>query len=181
MEPFVGEIRAFLGSFAPVGWAFCSGQQLQITQYQLLYTLIGTTYGGDGRLTFNLPNLNGRAITHIGQGTNLSNYVLGQTAGQEGVAVTTAAMPSHTHAMAVATVPGTGNAPTGLYVAEMVDANNPTGTVLSYLSASHSPTITTLNNNTVSTAGGAGYPHENRQPYTVVSYIIALNGIFPQT
>jgi microcystin-dependent protein len=89
-QPYVGEIRMFGGNFAPPNWAFCNGQQLSISQYQVLFTVIGTTYGGNGQTTFNLPNLQGRLGVGMGQGGGLSNYVLGQTAGTETVTLTTA-------------------------------------------------------------------------------------------
>ena len=96
-QPYVGEIRMFGGNFAPSNWAFCNGQTLAISQYQVLFTLIGTTYGGNGTTTFNLPNLQGQLAVGMGQGGGLSNYALGQMGGVESVTLTTSTMPSHNH------------------------------------------------------------------------------------
>ena len=96
-QPYVGEIRMFGGNFAPSSWAFCNGQTLAISQYQVLFTLIGTTYGGNGTTTFNLPNLQGQLAVGMGQGPGLSNYPIGQTGGVESVTLTTANMAAHNH------------------------------------------------------------------------------------
>ena len=115
-NPYVGEIRMFGGNFAPVGWAFCNGQLMSISENHVLFTLIGTTYGGDGQQTFALPNLQSRLPIHMGQGAGLSPYVIGQTAGTSTVTLLTSQMPSHSHTVNVSTASAssatvTGNVP----------------------------------------------------------------------
>src|SRR6266481_8082864 len=105
-QPYVGEIRMFAGNFAPAGWMFCEGQLLPISQYETLFNLIGTTYGGDGQSTFALPDLRGRLPLHFGNG-----FTLAETGGAETVTLTTQQIPAHTHAMIASTAPGTQNAP----------------------------------------------------------------------
>jgi microcystin-dependent protein len=167
-EPFLGEIRMFGFNFAPQGWAFCNGQLLAISQNTALFALLGTFYGGDGRTTFALPDLQGRVAVHQGQGPGLSPYVIGEATGQENVALVTSELPNHTHAIAqpanngaagqarpLAHVPGRG----GAYAA----SSDGTSTLASFASG----------------ATGAGAPHPNLQPLLVVSFCIALQGIFP--
>jgi microcystin-dependent protein len=166
-QPYVGEIRMFGGSFAPAGWAFCSGQTLPISENDVLFQLIGTTYGGDGETTFGLPNLNGRVPVH--QGTlNGITYVMGESAGSESVTLTTQQMPIHSHPFlgsnAVANDP------------------NPTNNTLGESSAislyqSEAPAVP-MAASAIGTVGG-NQPHENMQPYLCVSFIISLFGIFP--
>src|SRR5579863_4237911 len=110
-QPYVGEVRMFGGNFAPSNWAFCNGQTMSISQYQVLFTLIGTTYGGDGQTTFNLPNLQGRLGVGMGQGGGLSNYVLGQSAGVEAVTLTTTTMAAHNHPLMASQTTATLNYP----------------------------------------------------------------------
>src|SRR4051812_36773636 len=107
-NPYVGEIRLFAGSFAPAGWAFCQGQLMPISENDVLFNLIGTTYGGDGQETFGLPDLQGRAPVHMGQGPGISqNYQIGEKAGAEQVTLTVQQIPSHTHPLLAAASPGT--------------------------------------------------------------------------
>src|SRR3954447_15423241 len=110
-QPFIGEIRMFAGTFAPAGWALCQGQPMSISENDALFTLIGTTYGGDGQNTFNLPDLQGRIPLHHGQGAGLQNYIMGEAAGVESVTLTTNQIPTHTHAYAASTAAGTDNNP----------------------------------------------------------------------
>jgi len=166
--PFVGQIKIFAGTFAPQGWLFCNGQLLPISEYETLFNLIGTTYGGDGVTTFALPDLRGRVPVHVGQGPGLSNYVLGDQGGSEKVTLTVNQMPAHTHARAVSAAPGTSDSP-----ANMVPAETPDGVPAYSTSAS-----ATMNPGMVAKAGGS-QPHNNVKPYTVVNYIIAVEGIFP--
>src|SRR3954454_20692565 len=110
-QPYVGEIRMFAGNFAPAGWAMCAGQLMPIAENDTLFTLIGTTYGGDGQTTFNLPDLQGRVPIHQGQGSGLSNYTTGQNGGVEAVTLNTQQIASHNHAAMTTALPGTTNVP----------------------------------------------------------------------
>jgi microcystin-dependent protein len=161
-EPFLGSIIIFGGNFAPRGWAFCAGQLLPINQNTALFSLLGTTYGGNGQTTFALPDLRGRAPIGFGQGPGLSNYDLGQQGGVENVTLTIPELAAHTHTQPASTAEETTNRPSNAFPAK--------GGVYAGTS------------DTTMGAGGAtggGQPHENRQPYTAMNYIIALQGIFP--
>ncbi len=169
-ESYVGEIRPFAGNFAPVGWALCDGSLLQISQYTVLFQLVGTTYGGNGQTTFALPDLRGRAVIHQGTGTGLSPYVMGQPVGAETVTLAAAQMASHTHSFAGTT--GAGNTPTPSPSAVLASA--PSGFPIYDGSA----TPVALSPQAVTSAGGS-QPHNNRQPYLAITYIISLYGIYP--
>jgi microcystin-dependent protein len=166
-EPFVGEIRVVGFPFAPVGWELCNGKLLLIDEYATLYTLIGTTYGGDGMQTFGLPNLQGRVPIHIGSGGG-GTYPLGANGGSESVTLTAGQLASHNHSIAAQSNSSAGGLPV------------PTG---NYFSASTQPQFGPLAQGsttaTLLTAIGGGQPHDNIQPYQCVNYIISLNGIFP--
>jgi len=167
-DPYVGEIRMFGGNFAPAGWAFCQGQQMPISENDVLFQLIGTTYGGDGEETFNLPNLQGRLPMHMGTGSSGTTYQMGEAAGVEQVTLTTQQMPIHTHAALGAAVTGDQTSADGALPANSV-------TITPYLNtAPDSP----FNANAVSPIGGS-QPHDNMQPYLCVNFIISLYGIFP--
>jgi len=167
---YVGEIRPFAGNFAPVGWALCDGSLLPIANYTVLFQLIGTTYGGNGQTTFALPDLRGRAVIHQGTGTGLSPYVMGQQVGLETVTLAAAQMASHTHSFAGTTAAG--NTPTP----------SPSGVLASTPSGSPiydgSATAVALSPQAVTSAGGSR-PHNNRQPYLAITYIIATEGLYP--
>lgn len=171
-NPFLGEIRMFAGNFAPTGWALCDGSLLQISQNQALFSLLGTMYGGNGTTTFALPDLRGRVAIDAGTGTGLTARTQGDTGGQESVALTLAQMPAHSHTatvMADSTV-GTSDRPNGA-----VPARN--GAAVPSFSAVAN---TSLKSTTVTIgASGSGQPHPNMPPYTCVTFIIALQGIFP--
>ena len=169
MDPFIGEIRLFAGTYAPTGWNFCDGTLLQLSQYDALYALLGTTYGGDGRATFALPDLRGRVPVHQGAGPGLSNYTMGQTGGVEMVTLTSANMPPHTHALFVSTAAGTANVPTGNVLAQAPSGSNVYRETTGTVAFSASQIIPT----------GGSQPHENRQPFQAMNYIIALEGIWP--
>ena len=173
--PFVGQIISVGFDFAPLGWFPCDGRTLSIGEYQTLYTILGTTYGGDGQSTFGLPNLNGRVPLGTGQGQNLSNYVQGQMAGTESVTLVTSNTPPHTHTINFSATAATGVSPKAASgpLAVGTDANaklkgfytNKAGTVA-------------LRPGTIAPFVG-GQPHENRQQFVVLNYIIAWAGVFP--
>lgn len=167
-EPYVGEIRVFAGNFAPVGWAFCDGQDLSISEYSTLFTLIGTTYGGDGQSTFALPDLRGRLPVHMGPNpTTGTAYVLGEQAGVETVTLTSAQIPAHSHQANGQSTPGTQESPAGGVWAASALNGFDTGT----------PDLT-MHPEAIGPTGG-NQPHSNLMPYLAVNFIIALNGIFP--
>ena len=167
-EPFIAEIRIFAGNFAPRGWAFCEGQLLPISQNTALFSLIGTTYGGDGRSTTALPNLQGRAPMHPGHGPGLSLYRLGQQGGTESVTLTEAELPGHSHTVRGVAFPGNSTDPAGGAIAQANDGSN------LYGSAPDSG----MDANAVDMAGGSA-PHNNVQPFLTLNFIIALQGVFP--
>jgi microcystin-dependent protein len=166
---FVGEIRMFGGNFAPAGWAFCSGQLLPISENEVLFQLIGTTYGGDGEQTFGLPNLNGRVPLHQGTLTGIT-YAMGENAGTESVTLTTQTIPNHSHPLLGTTDVASVNPSTNNVLGATTAA-----TTLAY--GTDNPKIT-LPAGVISNVGGS-QPHENMQPYLCVSFIISLFGIFP--
>jgi len=162
-QPYVGEIRMFAGNFAPAGWMLCSGQLLPISEFETLFNLIGTTYGGDGQSTFALPDLQSRVPIHFGNG-----FVLAETGGVEQVTLTTQQIPIHNHGIIAS---GDG--------ADQITGNN--GVVATPPSLSMyftAPPDSSLNTNTMTAVGGS-QPHDNIQPYGCLNYIISLFGIFP--
>ncbi len=167
-QPYIGEIRMFAGSFAPAGWAFCDGQLMPISENDALFTLIGTTYGGDGQETFALPDLRGRVPVHSGQGPGISqNYQMGETAGVESVTLSTQQIPIHTHA-------AMGSANAGI----LTDPGNGVWAASALNGYGTSAPDTQLSPQAVGVAGGS-QPHDNMPPYLTVSFIISLFGIFP--
>ncbi len=167
-QSYVGEMRIFAGNFAPVDWMFCEGQLVSITDYDALFSLIGTTYGGDGVKTFALPDMRGRISLHIGQSPGLPNYVMGQKGGVETVTLTVATMPSHTHPYNASTNAGTGPTPVGAVAAS-------SNTVKIYKAAAPA---TPMDANSLAATGG-NQPHDNVQPYICINYIISMVGIYP--
>jgi microcystin-dependent protein len=161
-EPFLGELRLFPYNFAPRGWAFCNGQILPIAQNTALFSLLGTTYGGNGQTTFALPDLRGRVAMSSGQGPGLSPYDLGQVAGSESVTLTTAQIAAHGH-----TIGSTNSAATNARPNNLVNAQG--GSYSATSDGNMQPTGQT----------GGSQPHNNIQPYLVLNYCIALEGIFP--
>jgi microcystin-dependent protein len=164
-NPFLAEIRIFSGNFPPFGWAFCDGQLLSISQHTALFSLLGTTYGGDGRSTFALPNLQGTVPMNAGQGPGLSPHVLGETGGTTQVTLLTSQMPAHQH-------------PIGATGATATTGTPSTTVALAATSAAvyGSPTDLAL---MASQSVGSNQSHDNMQPYLALTFIIALNGIFP--
>ncbi len=165
-EPFIAEIRIFAGNFAPQGWAFCEGQLLPISQNTALFSIVGTTYGGDGETVFGLPNLRSRAPMHSGQGPGLSPRTLGQAGGTETVTLSELQMPIHSHGIQVSN----GSASTG---------TPSQTTVLAKTSADIYGPPADLEALPDGTALGGGQSHNNRQPFLVINFIIALVGLFP--
>lgn len=174
-QPYVGEIRMFGGSFAPAGWAFCAGQLMPISENDTLFNLIGTTYGGDGQETFGIPNLQGRVPMHAGTLSG-TTYQIGEMAGVETVTITTGTMAGHGHLLNTSAAAGTNNVPSANVI--LADAG-PSGisTINAYKPFDGSAQQT-ISPQSVQGAGGS-QPHENMQPYLVISYIISLFGIFP--
>ena len=168
-SPFVAEIRMFGFNFAPTGWAQCNGQLLPISQNTALFSLLGTFYGGDGKSTFALPNLEGRLPLHPGQGPGLSLYDLGETGGAETVTLSESEIPSHAHQLRAATQD---NADVGLPSATSSFAASTGGTLY------HDTADVQLAPQGLSPAGGS-QPHNNLQPYLCVNFCIALQGVFP--
>jgi microcystin-dependent protein len=171
-QPYVGEIRMFAGNFAPAGWAFCAGQLEAISENETLFQLIGTTYGGDGQSTFALPDLRGRTPMHMGAGPGLPTVQIAQTGGAESVTLTTQQMPAHPHPLQ-GDGGGTTNSPVGAMPA--VAGGGPGG-LSTYQPAGGA--TTPLSPKMLQNTGG-NQPHENRQPFLCVSFIISLFGIFP--
>ncbi|MCG8416402.1 MAG: tail fiber protein [Proteobacteria bacterium] len=161
-EPFLAEIRIVGFNFAPRGWAFCDGQILPINQNQSLYSLLGTTYGGDGRTSFALPDLRGRTPTHVGNG-----HPLGQRGGEETHTLSTAEMPAHRHVVRASSVDGTSPLPADAALARSTNQ------------IYHEPTnLEPMNSGSVASVGGS-QGHENMQPFITLNFCIALMGLFP--
>ena len=161
-QPYVGEFRLFAGNFAPAGWMFCEGQLLPISEFETLFNLIGTTYGGDGQSTFALPDMRGRIPIHQGGGVALA-----ETGGAESITLTASQIPAHSHALLASTAPGKSNSAAG-----RVLAASPNLRVFTTQPATQN--MAGAMNNT-----GGSQPHTNFQPYLCVSFIISLFGIFP--
>ena len=170
MDPFVAEIRIFPFNFAPKGWAFCDGQLLPISQNTALFSLLGTFYGGDGKSTFALPDLQGSVPMHPGQGPGLSDHFLGEMSGSETVTLLDSEMPVHSHGvMSVAAVfSGNTNIVTGNAFAQSAQGN-------AYTPAAN---LVTMSEEVLTPAGG-DMPHNNLQPYLTLNFCIALQGVFP--
>ena len=167
--PFMGTIIIFGGTFAPQGWAFCDGSLLQISQYDALYNLLGTTYGGDGSQTFGLPDLRSRIALTQGQGPGMSNYVLGQAAGVESVSITSQTMPQHTHPVAANSATANSSDPTNNFL-----GGQPA--MLEYVPGATANA--TMSPNAITPSQG-GQAHNNIMPYLGMNYIIALEGLYP--
>lgn len=168
MAPYVGEIRMFAGNFAPNGWMFCEGATLPISENEVLFQLIGTTYGGDGEETFNLPNLASRVPIHMGTGPDGTTYQIGEMAGTEQETLTTQQIPNHTHPLLGSLDPAGQQAPTSNVTAKSTQVDL-------YINAVPQDA---MNAQAISAAGGS-QPHENTQPFLCINFIISLFGVFP--
>ncbi|GAA4393150.1 phage tail protein [Hymenobacter koreensis] len=176
MDPYVGEIRAVGFNFAPVGWALCDGSLVQIRTNTALFSLLGTQYGGDGKSTFGLPDLRGRAIVNAGQGPGLSPYPIGTKVGTESETLSLTQMPAHTHGFGgqfnVNTSPGTINEAANNFLSASPQ--------LQFAEEAGTGTMATSIVSGTGEPAGGGQAHDNRQPYLALYYIIATQGIFPQ-
>jgi microcystin-dependent protein len=168
-EPYIGEIRMFAGNFAPNGWMFCEGQTLPISENDALFTLIGTTYGGDGQETFNLPNLASRVPIHMGNGPSGTNSVIGEMAGTEQETLTVQQIPNHSHPFTCSTDNATGGNPANQLLGQ-------SASVQVYLE--DAPNVSFAAN--AALPAGGSQPHENSQPFLCINFIISLFGVFPQ-
>jgi microcystin-dependent protein len=171
MQPYIGQIIAVGFNFVPVGWLSCSGQLLSVSQNDVLFSLIGTTYGGDGQSTFALPDLRGRSPMGQGTGNGLSPRVVGQVGGSETMTLTSAQIAAHSHPLMAASATGTVSKPS----TSTVLAKQSEPLISMYGAAPGNVTLAAV---AVSMAGGS-QPHENRQPFNTVNYIIATEGIYP--
>lgn len=170
-DPFVAEIRIFGFNFAPTGWAFCDGQLLPISQNTALFALVGTYYGGDGKSTFALPNMQGSVPIDQGSSAGTSDYVIGQTGGSPFVTLITSEMPVHTHQMMASIENGSqGTLAPGVTLCSSVNG--------SIYQTNTSSNLVTMNPQTLSIAGGS-LPHNNMMPYLTLNFCIALQGVFP--
>lgn len=175
-NPFVAEIRIFCGNFAPKGWALCDGQLLPISQNTALFSLLGTTYGGDGKSTFALPNLQGSAPLQAGQGPGLSLRDLGETGGEQNVTLLQTEMPAHSHTFTCATDRGNTTSSGNAYLG--TGAAGPPNQAIKGTMYSSNPTNGQMNPFSLSIAGG-NLPHNNLMPFLGLTFIIALQGVFP--
>jgi microcystin-dependent protein len=167
-QPYVGEIRMFAGNFAPAGWMFCEGAPLPISEYETLFQLIGTTYGGDGQETFNLPNLASRIPIHMGTAASGTTYQIGEASGVEQVTLTVNQIPNHTHTFLASADSGSAASPD--------NAVPGSGTAVTIYRPQVNPAIAM---NAAIQGQGGSQPHDNMQPYVCLNYIISLFGIFP--
>jgi microcystin-dependent protein len=169
-DPFVAEIRIFPFNFAPKGWALCDGQLLPLSQNTALFSLLGTTYGGNGKSNFALPDLQGRAPMHPGQGPGLSLHDLGEQGGTDTVTLLQNQMPAHSHSLSANDQPGEDASPTGEVLARSVGA--------SLYQTTTNQNVVQLGTAAVGVTGG-GLPHNNLMPYLTLNFCIALQGVFP--
>jgi microcystin-dependent protein len=190
MDPFIGQICIFGFGFAPQGWAMCQGQTMPISQNTALFSILGISFGGDGRSTFALPNLQGNAAIGAGEGPGLSAYPIGETGGETTVALLSAEMPSHNHAFVVSTAAATAQSPQGNLLARAmrpfvhaadaaeVAAPAPTQIEADFYSANPGSAKTALASRAIAPLGG-NQPHNNMQPYLTLNFCIALQGVMP--
>jgi microcystin-dependent protein len=169
-DQFVAEVRIFAFNFPPTGWAFCSGQLMPISQNTALFSLLGTTYGGDGKSTFALPHVEGNAVMHPGQGSGLSLHDLGEESGSETVTLLQSEIPAHTHTVNASEGDGTERSPAAQLPA--------TGISISQYQTQGGATTQLAPN--AASISGSSFPHNNMAPYLTLNFCVALQGIFPQ-
>ncbi|SCX82323.1 phage tail protein [Alkaliphilus peptidifermentans] len=167
MDQYVGEIRMFAGDYAPIGWALCHGQLLSVFEHEMLFSVIRTSYGGDGITNFAVPDLRGRIPIHQGQSVGGKNYIIGQKGGTEEVTLTNIHLPIHSHNVTATSAEGTEASPEGAYPSNKIAQYTQETTDLSHMNA-----------NSISYEGG-NQPHNNMMPYLAINYIIALEGDYP--
>jgi microcystin-dependent protein len=175
-SPFLAEVTMFGFNFPPKGWAFCNGQLLSISQNTALFSLLGTFYGGDGKSTFGLPNIEGMAVVGQGQSPGTSQYFVGETTGSETVTLLTTEMPSHNHSFAATSTAGTVLSSAGNQLAQAFSGGKQASYTGNYLNAT-APNVTMSPQCT--TVTGSSFPHNNMQPYLTLNFCIALQGVFP--
>jgi microcystin-dependent protein len=192
MDPFIGQICIFGFNFAPKGWAMCQGQLMPLSQNTALFSIVGTEYGGDGRSTFALPNLQGNAAIGAGQAEGLSEYAIGQTGGETAVVLLSAEMPSHNHAFVASTAAAAAQSPQGNLLASAtrpfvhaadepeaeIAAPGPTQVEADFYSANPGNAKIALASSAIASSGG-NQPHNNMQPYLALNFCIALQGVMP--
>jgi microcystin-dependent protein len=169
-QPYIGEIRMFAGNFAPAGWALCDGQLMPISENDALFSLIQTTYGGDGQQTFALPDLRSRAPLHTGAGPDGTTFALGGRGGAESVTLSVQQIPTHDHRFTANQDVGNANTPQGNVPAQTI------GGVMLYREVAPSATL----NEAARVPAGGSQPHDNMQPFLCINFIISLYGIYPQ-
>ena len=193
MDPFIGQICIFGFSFAPKGWALCQGQLMPLSQNTALFSILGVSYGGDGRSTFALPNLQGNAAVGAGEGPGLGEYSIGETGGEAAVKLLSTEMPHHNHAFVASTAAATAQSPQGNLLASAtrpfvhaggeaeaeVAAPGPTQIEANFYSANPGSAKTALASSAIAPLGG-NQPHNNMQPYLTLNFCIALQGVMPQ-
>lgn len=176
MDAYLGEIRAVGFNFAPLNWALCSGQIMPISRYTALFSILGATYGGDGKSTFALPNLNGQAIVNAGQGPGLSQYSLGEVTGSENETLLLSQLPPHVHSLSgqfqVQAGDPSSTSPVGAFPATTAESQ--------YSEGGGGGTMGGSMLKGMGGAAGGNQPHTNQMPYLTINYIICLSGIFPQ-
>ncbi len=175
-SPFVAEITMFGFNFPPKGWAFCQGQLLPISQNTALFSLLGTNYGGDGKSSFGLPNLQGLAVVNAGQGAGLSPYFIGEEIGASTVTLLQSELPAHNHQMMATTADGTTLAASGNQLAKAFGGSKQASYTADYLSTNNPQTALSANGLSVT---GSSFPHNNMQPYLTLNFCIAMQGVFP--
>jgi microcystin-dependent protein len=182
MDGTLGEIRTFAGNYVPDNWVLCDGRKLSVNDFAALYSLLGTAFGGNGTVDFAVPNLCGRTVIKTGTGTGLSPYAYAQQGGTEGVTLTGANLPAHTHVVSVSTTDSNTDQPTNNHWGGFLDKNNPTYEVRSYLPnnpVDPDQKLIPLNEGTISASGGGNQAHENRMPFMAMNYIICTIGLYP--
>jgi microcystin-dependent protein len=184
MNYYTGEIIAFAGNYAPENFLLCDGRVVNISQYEALFTLLGTLYGGDGTTTFGLPNLQGNVVVGVGQKAGGQNYVLATKGGANTVTLTQANLPAHTHTLEASTLQATSPSPANNLLATTNSSGYPAGASqpMVYTKPTTTPVIATgiMNANSLTSFGG-NQSHANQQPYLTISYIICTNGLYPQS